>query len=80
MRTLLLFTLFVLSLPKSQEILNVYAKEKYDKQKFFDNYGRYQGQIDKGKFYSPKGKLQWTITKDGKIYDPYGKYLGKFEK
>jgi len=80
MRTLLLFTLFVLSLPKSQEILNVYAKDKYDKQKYYDKYGKYKGQFYDGKFYNPTGKLQWTITRDGKIYDPYGKYLGKIKK
>ena len=80
MRILLLFTLFVLSLPKSQEILNVYAKDKYDKQKYFDKYGKYKGQLYDGKFYNPIGKLQWTITRDGKIYDPYGKYLGQIKK
>ena len=50
----------------------MYAKDKYDKQKYFDKYGKYKGQLYDGKFYNPIGKLQWTITRDGKIYDPYG--------
>lgn len=77
---ILLVILFVLSLPKSQDILNVYAKDKYEKLRLFDKYGKYKGHINRGKFYNPIGKLQWTITSDGKIYDPYGKYLGKIKK
>ena len=76
---IILLILFVLSLPKSQEFLNVYARDKYDKQKLYDSYGRFQGQINHGKFYNSKGKLQWTITKDGKIFNPYGKYLGQIK-
>ncbi len=77
---IILLILFVLSLPKSQHFLNVYAKDKYNKLKIFDAYGKYQGHLDKGKYYNPRGKLQWTITKDGKMYDPYGKYLGQIRR
>lgn len=51
-----------------------------DKQKIYDKYGKYKGQITQGKFYNPYGKFQWKITQDGKIFDPYGKYMGKIKK
>ena len=46
----------------------MYAKDKYDKQKYFDKYGKYKGQLYDGKFYNPIGKLQWTIIRDGENF------------
>jgi hypothetical protein len=77
---LILLILFVFSLSPTHEFFNAYARDKNDKQKIYDPYGKLQGQINNGKFYDLEGRLKWSITKDGKIFDPYGKYVGKIQK